>query len=226
MHARRFFALVAVVTSLGLAPGASAVTIGQIDTFEDGTTQGWTVGLLGSVSPVPPSNVASGGPGGDGDRFLLLQSLGGNGPGGRLVGINVTQWAGDYSAAGVKAIAMDLRNLGDTELSIRVMFADPNGGPPSNLALSTTPVVLEPGSGWRAVVLPVTAGALTAGLGAADAALAGATELRIFHGATATFPGGPIAAALGVDNIRAIPESGTAPLVAAGLALVAILRRR
>lgn len=225
MRVRSIPALAALLAGSIAASVASAVTIGQTDDFEDGTTQGWVVALLGS-SPLPPTNVSTGGPAGSGDHFLLLQSQGNLGAGSRLVAINVSQWTGDYTAAGVTAIAMDLENLGDTQLSIRVMLADPAGGPPADLAVSTAPIVLDPGSGWHSVVLPVTAGSLTAGVGTVDAALSGATELRIYHGTSASFPGGPIAAALGVDNIRAVPEAGTAPLVAVGLALVARVRRR
>ncbi|MBM3727132.1 MAG: hypothetical protein FJW40_17130 [Acidobacteria bacterium] len=37
-----------------------AVSVGQIDTFEDGTTQNWLVGLLGAPHPAPPANMAGG----------------------------------------------------------------------------------------------------------------------------------------------------------------------
>ena len=50
---------VLVVTGLAIQP-ANAVTLGQIDDFEDGSTQLWSEG---GRSPKPPTNVASGGPG-------------------------------------------------------------------------------------------------------------------------------------------------------------------
>ena len=83
---------------------ASALTLGQSDGFEDGTTQGWVVNLLGSGSPPAatlPTNVATGGPGGANDNYLQLTSNGTGGSGGRLVSINVSQWAGNYTALGV-----------------------------------------------------------------------------------------------------------------------------
>ena len=40
--------------------GSTAVTLGQIDDFQDGTLQGWLVGFVG----VPPVNFADGGPDG------------------------------------------------------------------------------------------------------------------------------------------------------------------
>ena len=44
------------------APLASAITLDQVDNFEDGTTQGWLVGLLGAPHPAPPANIPDGGP--------------------------------------------------------------------------------------------------------------------------------------------------------------------
>ena len=205
---------------------ASALAIGQVDTFEDGTTQGWVVSLHGNPNPAPPANVPSGGPAGAGDHFLQLTAVGGGGPGSRLVVINGSQWAGNYVAAGVTGIAMDVRNLGATSLALRLLFEDPGFGPPSNAAVSTTAITLPAGSDWTHVVFPIAASDLSATLGSVDAALAGATAIRIFHGATASFPPGAIVAQLGVDNIRAVPEPGAAMMIALGIGGLAFGRRR
>ena len=98
---------------------AATIQGAVIDDFEDGTTQNWVVGLLGAPSPVPPANVTDGGPSGAGDNYMQLTSLGGAGAGSRLVAINLSQWAGNYTSLGFTSISMDLRNLGDTDLSIR-----------------------------------------------------------------------------------------------------------
>ena len=47
---------------------ASAITIGQIDTFQTGTTAGWFAGGLGTggAPPTPPHVVPNGGPAGAG----------------------------------------------------------------------------------------------------------------------------------------------------------------
>ena len=91
-----------LAAALTLAQGAAAVTLGQIDDFEDGTTQGWVVGIgTGATSPVPPVAVATGGPDGADDGYLLLTSVGGFGAGSRLAVINATQWAGDYTTSGI-----------------------------------------------------------------------------------------------------------------------------
>lgn len=198
-------------TPLLVATAASALTFGQIDTFEDGTTANWVVGVIGGVHPAPPQNVADGGPDGAGDNYLRLTSFGGNGPGSHLTVVNLTQWAGDYLGASINLITMHLINLGNTDLSIRLRFADPAGGPPNNVAI-TDSVQLPAGSGWQLVSFHVAPADLIALLGDTTLLLGATTELRIFHGEAPAFPGEPIAAQLGVDNILAfaseVPTAG------------------
>src|SRR6187402_2819642 len=97
------------------ARSARAIVPGQIDTFEDGTLMGWANGV-----PEYLTNV-TGGPGGPGDHYLRLIADG-VGQGGRLTTFNINQWLGNYIAASVTAIALDLRNEGATSLSIRLAF--------------------------------------------------------------------------------------------------------
>jgi hypothetical protein len=223
----RIICLMAVL--LGALPaGAAPILVGQQDTFEDGTTQGWTVSLLGAPSPAPPVNVDTGGPAGVDDNYLLLSSIGGAGAGSRLTVINPAQWAGDYLAGGVGSISMDLLNLGTTDLSLRLLFEDPTAGPPKNVAVSTAPFVLTAGSGWTHATFDIGLADLTALMGDAAAALSGATAIRLFHSDAVGFPGDPIVASLGVDNITAeaagVPEPVSLLLVGAGFA-VAFARR-
>jgi hypothetical protein len=207
------------------AGSAQAVIVGQIDNFEDGTVQNWTTNLLGMGTGAPlPQNVASGGPLGLGDNYMQLTSLGGSGAGSRLVGMNLAQWAGNYTAAGVTAIAMDLRNTGNTDLTIRLLFEDPMGGAPTNVAASNTSIFLAAGGGWTHAVIPVLSANLTALEGSATTVLSNTTLLRIYHSPTLTFPGPAVAGQLGVDNITAVPEPAT--LAAVGCGLLALARRR
>jgi hypothetical protein len=205
-----------------VATPAGAVLMGTVDTFEDGTTQGW---VSGAGHPSPPVNAPSGGPDGLEDAYLLSSSLGSFGAGSRLVNIAGARWAGDYIAAGVTGIAMDLNNLGDTDLSLRlrVQAPDPTPGAFPFAAILTVPIALPAHSGWTRVTFATTPDAFT---GAAADALSGVVEMRLFHGLAAVFPGEASVATLGMDNITAVPEPGAAWLLAGGLLTLALRRRR
>ncbi|HSC64003.1 MAG TPA: PEP-CTERM sorting domain-containing protein [Caldimonas sp.] len=214
------------VAIVAFAP-AHAVNPGEIDTFSGGI-EGWFAGggPFGQVPPTPPAVIASGGPAGAGDSFLQIVANGSAGAGGRLVAMNGAQWAGNYLTAGISAIAMDLRNLGASDLTVRLYFEDPIPGPPVNEAVTTLGVLLPAGGGWTHALFPISPANLTVLQGNATTLLSNTTVLRIFSGAALDFPPDRVAGVLGVDNIQAIPEPETLALVAAGLALVAARTRR
>jgi hypothetical protein len=231
MKSRILFAMIAAV-AMQMSPGFAAVIPGQIDDFEDGTTQGWVVGLLGGSHPAPPTNIPDGGPLGAGDNYLQLTAVGGAGAGSRMTVINVSQWNGDYIGAHVNAISMDLRNLGPSDLHLRLFVADPMAGPPLDGAVSTLSVNLPFGGAWTSVLFPLDPGELTAVYGDVTLALKNARELRIINSSTATFPGEPVVALLGVDNIKAlsfsVPETSsvlTIVFAAVGLMGFSLLSR-
>ena len=224
---RRPILCAVALTAASLTAPAHAITAGQTDTFSSGV-QGWTAGggPFGSTPPVPPAVVATGGPAGAGDAFLQITSGGGDGPGSRLVAMNVFgQWSGNYTAAGVTAISMDLKNLGQTDLTVRLYFEDPIPNPPANEAVSDG-FLLRAGADWTHAVFAVTPAALTVLQGSAGAVLGNTTVLRIFSNTAADFPPEQLAGVLGVDNIHAIPEPATALTLLAGLALLAGVRQR
>lgn len=210
---------------------ASALAIDQTDTFEDGTTQGWQVGLLGAWHPAPPTNVPDGGPLGAGDNYLRLTSTGGVGPGSRLAAINIAaQWAGDYLATGVTTISMDLKNFGSTDLFMRLYLENPTVGPPTDQAI-TTARVLPVGGDWTHVEFAVDTASLVKLAGDVGTLLANVTALRLFHGPADAFPGPAAVAVLGVDNIRAtsaqtVPEPSALGLSMLGLAAILASRRK
>ena len=191
----------------------SAVTFGQIDNFQDGTFQNWGVGNIFG-NPFPPEIVLNGGPAGAGDHYLLLTADGGAGgpipdPASKLAVINQTQWAGNYLAAGVNAITMQVRNFGATDLSLRLYVADGTTAQPLNTAISTDPVFLPANSVWTLVTFSLAPANLTPlRTGNVQTALANARELRLFHNPATGFPGPAVVASLGVDNITAAGTPG------------------
>jgi hypothetical protein len=223
-----------LVLALSAAGSLPAVTVGQVDTFEDGTTMGWFV--PDPTHPAPPANVPDGGPTGPGDAYLRLTATGLPGAGGRLAVLNESQWSGDYLAAGIKFIVMDVNNFGPDDLDLRLLFEDFDPmvpGPPVNLALSAKAVHVPAGSGWQKVVFPISpADLVLETFGTVIGALMNTDTLRIFHNPDPTFPGPGVGiprvnVVLGVDNIvAAVPEPGTIPLLAGGILALAAARFR
>ena len=214
------------------SPVQADVMLGQIQTFDD-PDHHWVFGAGPVVMmPTPFPLVSDGGPGGAGDAFLSLTATGGAGPLSRLSAQNFVEWSGDYIAAGVDLIQMDVRNFGATELFLRLLFLELGMMGPLNAAFSTLPVVVPAFSDWMTIVFDVSPSALTSPLGSAQGALSNASELRIFHNPDPFFfpmQNPPVVASLGVDNITAaqsIPEPSLLTLMAGGLLLHGYARRR
>jgi hypothetical protein len=201
-----------------------------IDTFEDGTTQGW---FVPGPHPAPPTNIASGGPNGAGDNYLQVTALGGDGAGSRLSVQNISQWTGSF--AHLSSITMDVNNFGPSELFLRLLFvnfAGPVGmSPPTDVAWTLTPVIVAAGSGWRSVVFDLSPANLFAPLGSVAGALGDVDEFRLFHNPIPAFGGPsmgapPVTAVLGIDNVAPVPEPLTVVLLGTGLASIECLRAR
>jgi hypothetical protein len=214
-HALRLMVLLLLI---GVAPGlAWGLSIGQQDTFQDGSTNGWSVSLLDLLNPSPPANVPTGGPGGAGDSFLLISAVSGAGPGNRLSAINIRQWTGDFAAAGITGIRMDLRNLGPSDLSLRLLLSDVIGGAPTNAAFSTMAFLLPTGGDWVTGLFPISASDLTPAIGSVSAVLHSTAELQLYQAVAASLQSEAITGSLGVDNITATPEPTSVVLLGSGL---------
>lgn len=202
---------------------ASALVFGQLDTFQDSTTNGWTNGGLA----FPVTNIATGGPAGAGDRYIQL-TADGSGAGGRLTTFNFTTWAGDYIAQGVTRIEIDLLNQSNVSLSIRLAFrVDLVQNAAGYLS---APMLLAVGSGWQHFSVSITAANLipVSGPAAYNTFFTNIMEMRIINeSGTSNLNGDPVVGQLGIDNIHAIPEPTTTALAATTLlALAALAVRR
>ena len=116
MNIGRFCSLLALAI-LVFAPSTSrGITLGQIDTFEANSASGW-------VAPAF-DQILTGGPGGASDHYLMSFPSG-SGPNIELTFNNSIQWSGNYLAAGVTGIEMDLINPSSRAMQVRVAFRNP-----------------------------------------------------------------------------------------------------
>jgi hypothetical protein len=221
MTARTYFFL-SLSLFLGCVPlpRINAVTLGQIDTFQDGTTDNWFNG------GTQPMNISSGGPLGANDHFLEL-TAGGSGANGRLTVFNRTQWLGNYIAAGVNEIDLDLNNFSNVTLSIRLAFkSDTVNGVPGYV--TTNAFSLAPNSGWQHAVFSITPATMTAVNGPSPFAMffSAPAEFRIINASsTGDLNGDFVVGQLGIDNIVAVPEPSSLTLVVL-VSMSMLFRRR
>ena len=223
---RRFAAIAPLLLLLAAAP-AGAVVVGQVDTFEDGTTMGWRHGS--AAAPLPPIHVTGGGPGGATDDYLSIRTDGSDaGSGSRMLALNTAQWLGDYLSAGVRSITLDARNPNaESPLVLRLAFRGGGGS-----TFITNGITLAPATPWSSLAFDLGPANMAFASGDYNACFGGVTMVRILHSPnTPTSDSGEvvrnaagmaIAAQLHIDNVTAVPEPG------AGLLLVvaAVVQRR
>ncbi len=217
--------LLVLVTGFFLqSPQAHAITAGQIDDFQNGTTQSW--------GGAPTTNAPDSGPNGMGDHALSVPSSGGSGSGSRLVTFNdplSPTWTGDWTANGVTKIQLDVFNPNAFELTMRLGIAGPGGfGPGGSGDVHVTDgVVVNADSQWHALAFDVAAADFTSlDSGDSATALAGVSQFRILHNASASWLGEVVAGTFLLDNITAIPEPATATLGLGSLAVALLTRRQ
>jgi hypothetical protein len=189
---------------------AYAVTSGHVDDFEDGTTQGWEEGSgQGTPNPNPPTNVANGGPMGAGDNFLENVSSGGTGVGSKQLIFNSSaHWTGDFAAAGINVIRVDVQVDATSEgpLQLRVAFQGTNGA----RFISTDSIEVPADGDWHTVSLPFNASAMSEIATGATfiQAAAGVTAVRIMHRPTGLgWTGVSYDGLVGYDNISTLSVS-------------------
>src|SRR2546423_1436711 len=176
----------------------------------------WSNG--GAPGAPPIVNFVSGGPGGAGDHYIQITSLGGGGPGSRLTAFNRDQWLGDYVGQGITAIEMDLKNFGDDAVSIRLGFKQDLGI--SSPGYVSEPFIIPAGSGWQHFVFSINMASMIPINGPFDFNTffsGNFQEVRIINAINPDLNGDQVAAQLGVDNIHAVPEPTSFVLAAVGL---------
>jgi hypothetical protein len=209
---RRLYALLPLVALLVFltltifAPDAAAITLGQVDDFQDGTAADWI-----GANPINEENA---GPDGTGDNALSAESFGGIGPGSRLTINNTLQWVGDWTAAGVTQITFDILNPGEENLTIRLGLAGPesvSGGGFGDAYATTTGQVLPADDQWHSMVFEVTADAWTYvgvfGGSGIETALTDVTQFRVLHNPALSFNGDAVAGSFLIDNITAAGDT-------------------
>lgn len=186
---------------LSSALAFSQVSAGQVDDFEDGTTQDWIIGIDGEFSP---TNVSTGGPAGDNDNFLEYISTGAGGPGSRMAIFNsFQQWSGDFITQNVVEAQFDVQVL-TNDLHLRLAFQGPNG----TRMISTTPLIVSAGSGWSSKALSLNPADFTvmSGPNTPTEVLEAVSTMRIISVREEnidSWRGENIAATLRLDNIAA-----------------------
>lgn len=188
-----------IVPSLALA-----ITAGQVDNFETGTTDNWTDGPLGMINV---ANITTGGPAGANDNYLQVSS-GSLGVEPRLITFNQTQWIGNYVTAKVVGLKMDLKNFGTSALPIRIAIREGTGGMTVPGYASTTAFSLLADSQWhKSAFFALNAASLTAINSPQSLAtdLASVKDFRLLSSTAPSTLGDAINGRIGVDNITAIP---------------------
>jgi hypothetical protein len=193
-----------IATAAALAAAtvvAWPITLGQIDTFEDGTTMNWTGGVPA------PVNVTTGGPQGVDDNYVRI--VAGAGANIHLAMRNDVQWSGDWLAEGVTVVECHLRNEGEVPLEMRLVLIS------SGTRLTSTNAVMLPADGkWHKSAFPVRPGDLTRVLGSLEygVVMASVTTMLIRHDAGAPSSGGePVEGTCGIDNIEASVKADVQP---------------
>jgi hypothetical protein len=201
-------------------PIASAITLGQVDEFQSGT-QGWLPVHVASLA-------ANGGPGGLGDTALNVRSDM------HFVVYNQTRWTGDFVAAGVSQIVLDVLNRTSTtlnpagfDLALRIGVANGRfGSAGSGDTYVTKYAINVPNDGqWHNVAFSVRpsdftpSAANTSPTPNAAAALAQVTQLRILHNPAANDYRGAVTppAEFRLDNITAMAGGSSADFDQNGL---------
>jgi autotransporter-associated beta strand protein len=208
LRGRRIRICIAIALVVKLTGDAEcAITLNQVDSFQ-GITDNWTDGHSGNNVLV----VGTGGPNGTGDPYLQVSS-GSFGVEPRLITFNQMQWTGNYTAAGVGSIQLDLKNFGTASLPIRITIRDLIGNSGVGGYSSTTPFTLPSDGQWHLATFNLNAASMTAVSSPTDplaVVLTKVADLRLLSSAAPSVIGDSISARIGIDEITALPPPPSA----------------
>lgn len=199
--ARRLLKYLWIIFLLVFSVSVASAAFGGVDDFEMGL-DGWQ---NGGAANVP--TVQMGGPTG---QFMRAVSSGSGGAGGKMVVFNQSaKWTGDYTAANIGQVTMQVNASGANDLNVRLVVSNGTGGAGTEW-VSTTSCDVTMGSGWQTCILPISQAAMTQFGGDAFATVMGSVaELRIVSAAAPNgHLGDQIAAQMDIDNIT--PQTPTA----------------
>ena len=213
---------------LALAPSLVSAQIqwGNVDDFTAVSAAGWSEG---NPSPNPP--VHNAGPGLDGAAGHLQNVSDGAGQGGRWLMFNSDpRWTGDYTAAGVDKIIIDFDNRSGNGVDANLRIALNGGG---GWFLSND-IQIADGSGWQRHHFDLLSlSHVAGGTGLLSDTLTNVNNFEILSavgtpsvGGGGVLRGDNLVADFRVDNITAIPEPGSAALVALGVLGIGLRRRK
>ncbi len=219
MHDRcHMAALLVFPLVVAFAEVAKCVTLNQVDTFQS-SKNNWTDGHAGDNLVV----VANGGPNGAGDSYLQLSS-GTFGGEPRLITFNQNQWTGNYVAAHINSVSMELKDFGSTSLPIRIAIRNMTGFSGTPGYSSTNAFMLPADGNWHLAQFKLDTADMTAtgpGLPPLSTVLLNVQDFRLMSAAQPAVIGDAISARIGVDDITAVPEPSVCVLLTvAGAALM------
>jgi hypothetical protein len=204
MNRSSWLVLAWFISTLYTAHGAAA-ELGVASTFSS-DTEGWT--------GFQPFQVPDGGPDGEGDGFLQVESQGGNGPGSRLATFTeASTFIGSLSLAGATSLDVDIKNFATTATPLDMRLSLFGPGSTGNRWTSATPVVVPNDGQWHSVSFPINSDAIVRVSGSAsfDQMLDDVVRLMLRHDASMpSSTGTSITATVGFDNIVLRGASGPA----------------
>lgn len=197
------------------ASAAPAVDSNEVDTFDDGTLENWTVGVSDPMANAnAPTFGADCGDEGAGDGCMILRSSGQDGLGGKLSVFNETQWVGDYVGSVIVGLRLKANNLGDQDVVLRLRLENADAGDGAQSFITVGSLSVPAGVGYVEGVIPLTPQTLNSVATALIAEnLSGVTKLRLFHNPAVSFRGPLEMHEVHLDDLQAVTAD---PIFATG----------